>query len=39
MEVQVRLNCEIEYRLIGFDGISGHYAPEQFKSVQHRYIT
>ena len=34
MEVKVRLNCEVEYQLIGFDSISGHYTPEQFKRVR-----
>ena len=33
MEVKVTLNCEVEYRLIGFDFISGHYTPKEFEPV------
>ena len=33
MEVKVTLNCEVEYRLIGFDFISGYYAPKDFERV------
>ena len=33
MEVKVTLNCEVEYRLIGFDFISGHYTPKEFERV------
>ena len=33
MEVKVTLNCEVEYRLIGFDFISGHYTPKDFERV------
>ena len=33
MEVKVTLNCEVEYRLIGFDSISGHYTPKEFERV------
>ena len=33
MEVKVTLNCEVEYRLIGFDFISGYYTPKDFERV------
>ena len=33
MEVKVTLNCEVEYRLTGFDFISGHYTPKDFERV------
>ena len=33
MEVKVTLNCEVEYRLIGFDFISGHYTPKEFECI------
>ena len=33
MEVKVTLNCEVEYRLIGFDFINGHYTPKEFERV------
>ena len=33
MEVKVTLNCEVEYRLIGFDFISGHYTPKDFECI------
>ena len=32
MEVKVTLNCEVEYRLIGFDFISGHYTPKEYNT-------
>ena len=33
MEVKVTLNCEVEYRLIGFDFISGYYNHKDFERV------
>ena len=33
MEAKVTLNCEVEYRLIGFDFISGHYTHKEFERV------
>ena len=33
MEVKVTLNCEVEYRLIGFDFISGYYNYKDFERV------
>ena len=33
MEVKVSLTCEVKYRLIGFDFISGHYTPKEFERV------
>ncbi len=33
METKVSISCEVEYRLIGFDFISGHYTPKEFERV------
>ena len=33
MEVKVTLNCEVEYRLIGFGDISGYYNYKDFERV------
>ena len=33
MEVKVTLNCDVEYRLIGFGDMSGHYTPKDFERV------
>ena len=33
MEVKVSLTCEVQYHLIGFDFISGHYTPKEFERV------
>ena len=30
MEVKVSLTCEVQYHLIGFGDISGHYTPKDF---------
>ena len=31
MEVKVSLTCEVQYRLIGFGDMSGHYTPKDFE--------
>ena len=33
MEVKVSLTCEVQYHLIGFGDISGHYTPKDFQRV------
>ena len=33
MEVKVSVSCEVQYHLIGFDFISGHYTPKDFERV------
>ena len=30
MEVKVSVSCEVQYHLIGFGDISGHYTPKDF---------
>lgn len=31
MEVKISISCEVTYRLVGFDGISGSYTPKEFE--------
>ena len=33
MEMSIPLHCEMQYHLIGFDFISGHYTPKEFERV------
>ena len=33
MEVKVSLTCEVQYNLIGFGDMSGHYTPKDFERV------